>query len=92
MKKDKESPENLNEPLVHNHLEDRKGLSIKSFLIKNLKAYYKTNKEAVNAGFNVFDITPTTYVIQSKTEGRIEVNGFDYVSELASFKAKFREL
>jgi hypothetical protein len=50
-------------PLIFNHFEALRGICTKSGLIRSLKHYYETHKEAKSAGYAVFDTTPTTYLV-----------------------------
>lgn len=65
--------------MVFNHLERIKGVSTKTGLIESLKTYYDKLSDAgkklsiifniVRIGYNVFDSTPTTYILTSLLEG-----------------------
>ena len=50
-------------PFFFNHFEVTRGITTKTGLIRTLKTYYEENEQAKNAGYTVFDTTPTTFVI-----------------------------
>jgi hypothetical protein len=55
-------------PFIYNHFEILRGLCTKTGLIRSLKAYYKSNQDALQAGYNVFDSTPTTFLVSSNPD------------------------
>lgn len=54
--------------LVVNHLENNREITTKTGLIRSLKAYYKDNIHAIDNGYQVFDTTPTTFVVSSNLD------------------------
>lgn len=50
-------------PLVFNHFECLKDIGTKSGLLRSLKQFYYTNQHAKLCGYNVFDSTPTTFLV-----------------------------
>lgn len=57
---------NTTNPLVLNHFESLKQIATKSGLIRSLHHYYYTNQQAKAQGYNEFDSTPTTFLVQSR--------------------------
>ena len=57
-------------PIIYNHFECLRGICTKSGLIRSLRHYYDLNKEAVAAKYNVFDTTPTTYLVNMTKEDK----------------------
>lgn len=55
---------------IFNHFEVLHGICTKTNLIKSLRAYYEGNEHAKKEGYNLFDTTPTTYVISRHGEDR----------------------
>ncbi|CAI2376878.1 unnamed protein product [Moneuplotes crassus] len=55
--------------LVFNHLEKIKGISTKTGLVGSLKRYYERCPEAAKMKYNVFDSTPTTFIISPNLDG-----------------------
>ena len=55
-----------NQVFVFNHFEVLKSIGTKSGLIRSLKQFYYTNREAKVCGYSVFDTTPTTFLVQSR--------------------------
>lgn len=49
--------------LVYNHFEVLRDICTKSGLIRSLEFYYRTLKEAKQSNYQVFDTTPTTYLV-----------------------------
>ena len=58
----------LGRELVINHLEGHRELTTKTGLIRTLKYYYKDNTNFIEANYQVFDTTPTSFVVSSKLE------------------------
>jgi hypothetical protein len=54
--------------LVVNHLEGHRDLTTKTGLIRSLKYYYKDNVNFVEGNYQVFETTPTTFVVSSNLE------------------------
>jgi hypothetical protein len=54
--------------LVVNHLEHNREITTKTGLVRSLKAYYKDNIHAIDSGYQVFDTTPTTFVVSSNLD------------------------
>ena len=54
--------------VVINHLENHRMITTKPGLVRSLKFYYKDNVPFVDAGYTVFDSTPTSFVVNSKLE------------------------
>lgn len=69
-------------PFIFNHFEVIRGITVKTNLIKSLRAYYEAHEPAKKEGYTLFDTTPTTYVIQRATDDR----------EVAQFMHRFREI
>jgi len=57
-------------PIIYNHFEHLRGICTKSGLVRSLKHYYETHKEASAASYNVFDTTPTTYLVNMTKEDK----------------------
>ncbi len=55
-------------PFLFNHFEILRGLCTKTGLIRSLKQFYKSNQEALQCGYQVFDSTPTTFLVSSNPE------------------------
>jgi hypothetical protein len=55
-------------PFIYNHFEILRGLCTKTGLIRSLKAYYKVNEAAMQACYQVFDSTPTTFLVSSNPD------------------------
>ncbi len=51
-----------------NHLENIRGITTKTGLVRSLKQYYKKNSEAIDCGYSVFDTTPTSFVLTSSLD------------------------
>ena len=68
--------------LILNHLENIKGISTKTGLVKSLKRYYKKNARAVDAGYGIFHSTPTTFIILAGCED----------NEYYAFLQRYKEL
>lgn len=60
---DKRVVRNTGTPLIYNHFEVLKGLTTKTGLIKSMKHYYCQNDQARQASYQVFDSTPTTFLV-----------------------------
>jgi hypothetical protein len=54
--------------LIVNHLENNREITTKTGLIRSLKAYYKSNPHAIENGYQVFDTTPTTFLVSSNLD------------------------
>ena len=54
--------------LVINHLEGHREITTKTGLVRSLKYYYKDNITFVENNYQVFDTTPTSFVVSSKLE------------------------
>ena len=54
---------NSSEAIIFNHFENLRGMCTKSGLVKSLKDYYKSNREAISANYSAFDTTPTSFLI-----------------------------
>jgi hypothetical protein len=55
--------EYYDELLVFNHFEVLRDICTKSGLIRSLDTYYKSNKDARARNYQIFDTTPTTYLV-----------------------------
>ena len=55
-------------PLIYNHFEQTRAIGTKSGLVRSLRQYYYTNRDAMIQGYSEFDTTPTTFVVQSKIQ------------------------
>lgn len=60
-------------PIFLNHFESTRGITTKTGLIRSLQTYYNASEAAKQAGYNVFDTTPTTFII-SKVSDDDEIN------------------
>ena len=69
-------------PFILNHFEVTRGICTKTGLIRTLKAYYEDNTAAKNAGYSVFDTTPTTFVIARCNDDH----------EMSSLMHRYREI
>lgn len=54
--------------LVVSHLENNREITTKTGLIRSLKIFYKDNQNAIENGYQVFDTTPTTFVVSSNLD------------------------
>lgn len=54
--------------LVVSHLENNREITTKTGLIRSLKVFYKDNQNAIENGYQVFDTTPTTFVVSSNLD------------------------
>ncbi len=72
----------LKHHIVINHLEQLNGLCTKTGLTKSLRRFYTHNVDAMLGHCNVYDCTPTTYVVASHCQD----------GEFMSFVQRFREL
>jgi hypothetical protein len=72
-------------PFIYNHFEVLKGLVTKSGLIRSLKSYYYNNELASKfltikilgqAGYSIFDSTPTTFLLSSGSSDDSDWNDF----------------
>jgi hypothetical protein len=68
--------------LIYNHFENIQGISTKQGLIKSLRAYYLSIPEAREAGYGVFDSTPTTFIVDGDLVGGEYKNFWRRISEL----------
>ena len=50
------------------HLENNREITTKTGLIRSLKQHYKQNQSAIDNGYQVFDTTPTTFVVSSNLD------------------------
>lgn len=57
-----------NRKIVVNHLECHRELTTKTGLIRSLKYYYKDTVQFIEVGYQVFDTTPTSFVVNSNLE------------------------
>ena len=55
---------------LFNHFEVINGICTKTNLITSLRAYYDSCEAAKASGYNIFDSTPTTFVIARASEER----------------------
>jgi len=53
---------------VVSHLENNREITTKTGLIRSLKGYYKHNQSTIDNGYQVFDTTPTTFVVSSNLD------------------------
>lgn len=58
----------LSKELMFNHLENNRELTTKTGLIRSLKNYYRDNIAAMDNGYQVFDTTPTTFMVSSNLD------------------------
>lgn len=68
--------------LVVNHLDNNREITTKTGLIRSLKAFYLDNLDANERGYQVFDSTPTTFVVNSNLD----------TYEFMQFAKRFEEL
>ncbi len=68
--------------MVINHLENIKGICTKTGLVKSLRRFYKSAPGSVAANYNVYDSTPTTFLVLP------ECNDPEY----QAFEKRFHEL
>ena len=54
--------------MVTNHLENNREITTKTGLIRSLKSYYKDHNGAIENGYQVFDTTPTTFIVSSNLD------------------------
>jgi len=54
--------------LVVNHLECHRDITTKTGLIRSLKYFYKDNSNFVENNYQVFDTTPTSFVVSAKLD------------------------
>lgn len=59
---------NCSMDLLVNHLEGHRELTTKTGLIRSLKYFYKDNVNFVDANYQVFETTPTSFVVSSNLE------------------------
>ena len=72
----------IKKTLIYNHFENISVLSSKTGLLKTLRDYYSTNKDAKMIGYKVDDTLPMAFIITSNpTE-----------TEFLSFKKKFQQI
>ena len=71
-----------NSPIFINHFEVTRGICTKTGLIRTLKSYYEDHELAKNAGYTVFDTTPTTFVIARCSDDH----------EMSSLMHRYREI
>ena len=60
-------------PFFLNHFESTRGITTKTGLIRTLQNYYANHEAAKEAGYTVFDTTPTTFII-SKVSDEDQIN------------------
>ena len=53
----------MDDLLVFNHFEVLRDICTKSGLIRSLEHYYKNHKDAKACNYQIFDTTPTTYLV-----------------------------
>lgn len=58
----------VSQELVVNHLENNRELTTKTGLVRNLKNYYKDHQGAIDSSYQVFDTTPTTFLVSSNLD------------------------
>jgi len=61
--------------LIINHLDNIRGICTKDGLIYSLRRYYTASNEAKSFNYNVYDTTPTTFVVQGSCLDK-EYSGF----------------
>ena len=49
---------------MYNHIEGLRKITTKTGLVKSLKEYYKNNSLCLKNKYEVFDSTPTTFIIK----------------------------
>lgn len=54
--------------MIHNHLENHRLITTKPGLIRSLRQFYQTHEPAIHANYNVYDSTPTTFIITAQVE------------------------
>ena len=54
--------------IVVNHLENNREITTKTGLIRSLKNYYRDHIGAIDSGYQVFDTTPTTFLVSSNLD------------------------
>lgn len=79
---DKRREEPIKRPLVYNHFENISVLSTKTGLLKSLRDYYSTCKEALDVKYSVHDTLPLAFIITS--------NPADL--EFKEFKKKYKQI
>jgi len=72
----------IDREMVINHLEGHRQITTKPGLVRSLKFYYKDTVPFVDAGYTVFDSTPTSFVVNSRVE----------THDRAQFARRFGEL
>jgi hypothetical protein len=55
-------------PMIHNHLENHRLITTKPGLIRSLRQFYQTHEPAIHANYNVYDSTPTTFIITAQCD------------------------
>ena len=71
---------------MFNHLEKKISIANKHGLIKSLAAYYQQHEPARAIDYNVFDTTPTTFVIERSSTTTVGLN------EFILLQSKFKDL
>lgn len=54
--------------IIVNHLENNREITTKTGLIRSLKNYYRDHIGAIDSGYQVFDTTPTTFLVSSNLD------------------------
>ena len=54
--------------IVVNHLENNRDITTKTGLIRSLRAYYKDNINAMNNNYQLFETTPTSFIVSSNLD------------------------
>ena len=68
--------------LVTNHFDNVEVITSKTGLIQRLKLYYQGSKEAVKADYQLFDTTPTSFLISSSQDS----------AQFDEFKERFSQI
>ena len=58
----------ISKQLYVNHLEGHREITTKTGLIRSLKVYYDYNKHFGENGYQIFDTTPTSFIISSNED------------------------
>jgi hypothetical protein len=58
----------MSKEIVINHLENNREITTKTGLIRSLKAYYKEHPESKAVRYELYDTTPTTFVVSSNLD------------------------
>ena len=58
----------MSKEIVVNHLENNREITTKTGLIRSLKAYYKEHPDAKVVRYELYDTTPTTFVVSSNLD------------------------